>query len=70
MSEKLAAALHNPRDCRWSCCKTPFGTCARNYTCDHHRAAEKAQQAQEINADLIEDMERRFRLAARKGSWA
>ena len=66
MSNKTAAAYHGAGHCPRSCCWTPFGTCARGWACDHHKAAATQQTEQDTAEDWAEDLERRLSLAKRR----
>lgn len=65
---KTAAAYHGAGRCPRSCCWTPFGTCARGWTCDHHKAAATQQTEQDTAEDWEADLERRLSLTERR--WA
>lgn len=66
---KAGAAYHGAGECPRSCCWTPYG-CGRKWRCDHHRAAAARQAEKDTETDLIQDMERRFSLAAKRRAWA
>lgn len=68
--QKTGAAYHGAGKCPRGCCWTPFGTCARGWRCDHHKAAATQQTERETAADWAEDLERRFSLAAKRRAWA
>lgn len=64
MGGKFEATFHDPAVCRRGCCWTTHGVCAKRYGCEHHRAAEKAREARDVEASLVADLDRQFTRAA------
>lgn len=58
MGGKFQATFHDPKACKRGCCWTPQGVCARGYRCTHHVAAERAQERREVQAAIVQDLER------------
>lgn len=76
-TEKTAAAWHGVT-CDGKCCprpygtgpRNPFGTCAHGHACRYHVNRARAEQARQVQAEMVEDMDRRFSLAAKRGAWS
>ena len=64
MSEKASAALHGSGPC-CARCKTPYGVCATQWTCAHHRAHAVKEGRRELEEQHIRDMQRAAELAER-----
>ena len=64
MSDKKSAALHGSGPC-CARCRTPYGVCATQWTCDHHRAYAVKEARREREEQHIRDMQRAAELAER-----
>lgn len=64
MADKTTAALHGSGPC-CSRCKTPYGVCATQWTCAHHRAHAVKEGRREREEQHIRDMQRAAELAGR-----
>lgn len=56
MSDKLSAALHGSGPCKKSCCWTPYGTCATQWSCEHHREDAHKQSRRDWAAEYQAEM--------------
>ena len=64
MADKKSAALHGSGPCCYRC-KTPYGVCATQWTCAHHRAHAVKEGRRELEEQHIRDMQRAAELAER-----
>ena len=64
MADKKSAALHGSGPC-CARCRTPYGVCATQWTCDHHRAHAVKEARRELELQHIRDMQRAAELAER-----
>lgn len=64
MADKTAAALHGSGPC-CARCRTPYGVCATQWTCDHHRAHAVKEARREREEQHIRDMQHAAELAGR-----
>ena len=62
---KAGAAYHGAGECPRNFCWTPYSY-GRQWLCAHHKAAATRQVEKDTEADMVEDMDRRFALATRR----
>ena len=66
MADKVAAAYHGSGPC-CSRCRTPYGVCATQWTCEHHRAHAIKEARRDWQADAVADLDRAARKAPKPG---
>lgn len=65
MADKTAATFSGSGPCKKGCCWTPDLGCARDWTCDHHRAHAVKEARREREEQHIRDMQHAAELAGR-----
>lgn len=66
MADKTTATFHGSGPC-CARCRTPYGVCATQWTCDHHRDAAIKEARRDWQADAVADLERAGRTAPKPG---
>ncbi|MEO9246434.1 hypothetical protein ABDK96_01920 [Citricoccus nitrophenolicus] len=66
MSQKVAT-YHGAGTCKRSCCWTPYGNCARDWTCAHHRDAAAIEGRKARQEQVIRDLVRAALTTSRGG---